>query len=257
MSHEANHTFFTALETALIEVKKRRQDSDLMGAVEAFLDGDIPLHFKKTDPIFYLSRYIATPNYEALFFLDLGKKYQLPTVISQDSKGMFVSNNELKRSLGKMPVTKGMSSRADEIVENFTIIDFSEAQGKSFNNIETLTNVPIIDFHNSLFTLIPPYDVVEIYDEADWIDRNYRDNLVKHYERVLALFIAHGIMMESYLDSESKFVEDVLLPAFTTTQNRFGLRPLIVELIDKNLEMTRNWNGYPSVLYQFIKNQLN
>ncbi len=247
--------FFTPLEEAIFEAKRRREDPELMKRVRAYLNDDIPAHFDRSEPILYLSRHIATPNYEALRFVEIGKPYNLPMVIGQDRKGKFVSHNELKRSLGKLPVTKGVSRRQDEIVENFTVLDFATSQGKPFHELKTNHGKDLVEFHNSFFQYIYPKEV-EIADEADWIDRNHRDNIVEQYKKMLALTTIFGVMFESYPDNEQHLVTSAVAPAFEEVTKAIGVRPLIVEHISPELELTRDWNGYPSVLYQFIKGDI-
>jgi len=247
--------FFTPLEEAVVEVQRRRGDKELMQKVHEYLQGDIPAHFNREQPILYMARHIATPNYEAMRFVELGKPFGLPMVISQDKKGKFVSHNDLKRSLGKMPVTKGLSRRQDEIVENFTILDFTQAQGKPFNEIRTRHGKDLVEFHNSFFQHIY-HTEIEIVDESAWIDRNHRDNLKEQYKKMLALMIVHGVMLESYMEKELDVVQSAVGPAFEEVTSELGYKPLIAEHIDENLELTRDWNGYPSVLYQFIRQDI-
>ncbi len=247
--------FFTPLEEAIFEVKRRRQDPELVKRVREYLGGDIPTHFDRSEPILYLSRHIATPNYEALRFVEIGKPYGLPMVIGQDRKGKFVSHNELKRSLGKLPVTKGVSRRQDEIVENFTVLDFTEAQGKPFHELKTKHGKDLTEFHNSFFKHIYSEEI-EIADETDWIDRNHRDDIASQYKKMLALTVLHAVMFESFPDHEEHLVSSAVGPAFEEVTRVLGVRPLIVEHISPELELTRDWNGYPSVLYQFIKGDI-
>lgn len=247
--------FYTPLEEAVVEIKKRREDKELIQKVYDYLQGDIPEHFNRKQPILYLARHIATPNYEALRFVELSKPFKLPMVIGQDRKGKFVSHNELKRSLGKLPVTKGMSSRQDEIVENLTVVNFTLAQGKAFNEIKTIHGKDLTEFHNSFFKHIYPNEV-KIVDESEWIDRNHRDNLKEQYKKMLALTILHGIMFESFPENENEIVQSAVGPAFEEIFKTFGLKPLIFEHIDPQKELLRDWNGYPSILYQFFKNDL-
>jgi hypothetical protein len=249
------HDFYTPLEEAILEIKKRREDPILMKKVREYLNGDIPAHFDREQPILYMARHIATPNYEAMRFVELGKPYGLPLVIGQDTKGKFVSHNDLKKALGKLPVTKGISRRQDEITENFTVVDFDCAQGKPFCEVTTRHGKNLVDFHNNFFQHIYPTEV-EIVDESDWIDRNHRDDLKEQYKKMLSLTIAHGIMFESFVENEKPVLETAVRPAFDEVFSHFGIKPLIVEHIEPDLEVTRDWNGYPSILYQFIKRDL-
>lgn len=248
-------SILTPLDEAVLEIRERRKNPELLKRVHTYLDGDIPKHFDREDPIFYLSRHIATPNYESLRFVELGKPHGLPLVVGQDSKGKFVSHNEIKRPLGKMPVTKGFTRRLDEIIEYFTVVDFKDAQGKPFTEIKTKRGTGLVEFHNELFTKVYPTEI-EIAEESDWIDRHHRHDLLVQYKHMLALMCAHGIMLESYPDYEQDFVETILKPAAAEVEAVIGCKPLIVEHISAELELTRDWNGYPSVLYQYIKQHL-
>ncbi len=243
---------FTPLPEALSLIHVRRQNSELMESIRDFLGFDIPSHFDQSDPILYLCRHIATPNFEAMRFIEIGKPLKLPLVIGEDSKGTFFGNNVLKRALGKLPIVKGIARNHDEIIENFTVIDFAEAEGRPLNTIQTNCNGSLIDLHHDLFSHI--YETgITIVDEADWIDRHHREDLLEQYKHLLALLVAHGVMFESYPPEESRLVEEVLLPAFDFITERFGHKPLIYELIDGPLEETRDWNAYPSVLYRPLR----
>ena len=250
-----NQHIFTPLEEAVEEIKKRNQDSHLRKKVEDFLNGDIPEHFNQEQPIFYLSRHVATPNYEALRCVELAKPFDLPLVIGQDSKGKFVSNNVLKRAAAKLPITTGFTHEQDEIIEYVTIVDFAKYQGLPLSEIVTKNGANFVTYHNQLFTHIYPEDV-SIAEEADWVDRNHRDDIAKQYEKMVALLCVHGIMLESYPEEETLFVREVLEPAMKKVEETIGVKPLIVEHIDDDLEVTRDWNGYPSVLYKIIKDSI-
>lgn len=245
--------FFTPVNEAIEEIQRRRLDVGLRKRVEDFLHGDIPKHFDGDTPILYLARHVITPSFSVLRFIEITQKFNLPTVLSQDVKDKFVSNNSVKHALGKLPVMKGVSRRVDEIVEYFTVIDFKEAQGKSFSDIKTKFNTPLVDFHVNLFKEIYPQGVT-IIDESDWIDRNDRGNLIEHYKKMLSLYIFHGVLFETFLAEDAEFVEKVLEPSFAFVEEHFGCRPLICELLDKETNTQRNWDAYPSIFYAHIKN---
>jgi hypothetical protein len=246
--------FLTPLSDAIPEIHKRRENRELMRAVEEYLGKDIPEYFRRSRPTLYLARHIASPNFETLRFIEIAKPFELPLVIGQDFNDKFVSQNSLKRALGKMPIVKCISSDHREMLENFTIINFEEAQGKPLRDIKTIFNIPLAKFHNDLLTEVYPH-AVELFDESAWIDRNGRGNLLEHYKRFLSLFIAHGIMFEFYeAEVDDFFVENVLKPAVEYVTKEFGHRPLIANLVDDNISHIRNWNAYPSILYSQVKN---
>jgi len=248
--------FCLSVETAVNEIERRRNDPDLIKRVEDYLQNDIPEHFSRSKPIFYFSRHLATPNYEVAHVIEMTKLYKYNLVVGEDHKGIFVSNNELKISLGKLPVVKGVSKTNDEIIENMTIIDFATSQGKAMDEISTKFGQSLPDFHHDLFKFVYPENP-ELVDESAWIDRNDRNNIVEQYKKILALLCVHGVMLESYVPEELKFVTEVVSPAFKTVERAIGVRPLIVEHISPELEVTRNWNSYPNNVYSFVKKKRN
>lgn len=247
-------SFFTPFDEAIAEIERRRQDSSLKAAVEAYLGHDIPEIFNGPEPIFYLSRHVATPNYETLRFIELTKDHKFPTVIGQDPKDKFVSNNCMKRALGKMHVTKGTARNGDEITENFTVVNFTTEQGKQLHTVATIHGDDLINFHNRLLREIYPKDVI-ISDESSWIDRQGRGRLLEHYVQYLTLMLAHGITMEDFVEEDHHFITAVLQPAIAIVQKRFGLAPLICRLIPEDMAIDKDWVGYPSIVYPFVKQQ--
>lgn len=245
---------FTPLDEAIAEIKRRRKDSGLVERVKTFL-GSIPEHFDQKDPILYLSRHVATPNLETLRFIELAKPYGLPTVIGEDHDDKFVSNNSLKRSLGKMPVMKGTARNGDEIIENFTIIDFDKAQGKPLHAVDTIFDEKLTSFHAELMREIYPSGV-QIIDESAWVGKCRKKELLTQYKRMFALHVVHGISFEWYPPQEAQLVKDIVIPAIDFIHETFGVMPLIHELVPAHLNTEKNWESYPSVLYPFLRRKI-
>jgi hypothetical protein len=243
---------FTPLREAVSEVKKRRADPALIEKVKTYLGGDVPEHFIGKTPIFYLQRFIATPNFELLHVAEMVKQYDLPLVVGEDYKSKFSTNNELKLPLGKLPVLKGVSGNKDDIIEYFTLIDFNRNNGKPLHEITTKFGNSVVDFHKDLLKEIHLPNV-QYVDESEWIDRNHRDDIYAQYKKVWALLCVHGIMLESYVPSDYSFFTHVIYPSFKEVEAELGVTPLVVEHIPPELEPKRNWNSYPSYVYQYIK----
>jgi len=248
-------SFMTPLEDAIHEIEWRRKNTNLKERVEEFLNNDIPDIFNGPDPIFYLSRHVATPNYETLRFIELTKNYPSKTVVGQDPKDKFVSNNCLKRALGKMSVLKETTRHGDEIIENFSLLDFNKFQGRPLKECVTHGGHNLVEFHNKLLTEIYPQDVT-LSVETDWIDRNHRGDLYKHYVQYLSLLLVHGITFEDFVEEDIPFINRSLLPAIDTVTKIFGFTPLISELIPKEEAYDKDWIGYPSIIYPYIKREL-
>lgn len=245
---------FTPMDEAIAQIQERRKDPRLVEKVKEYLDGYVPEYFEASTPLFYLQRFIATPNYELLHAAEMIKHTNLPLIVGQDFKSKFSANNELKLSLGKLPVIRGLSNNRDEIIENFTIIDFNASNGKPLNTIKTKFGSSLMDFHHSLLSEVELPNVRYV-DESHWIDNNHRDNIFEQYKKVWALLCVHGIMLESYVPADYFFFDHVIYPTFKEVEKELGMTPLVVEHITPEQEPKRNWNSYPSFFYQFVKRQ--
>ena len=236
--------FLTPLDVAIKELKQRDKDKNLRLQVEGYLNNDIPPYFRN-EQIGYLARHVATPNFETIHFLNICKQQNLPAFIGQDSGDIFVSHNDLKRALGKLAIHA--SDRQDDPIFTYnTVVDFYTMQGKYFRDVKTHWGESLIEFHNNLFSHF--YDTpINIFDDASWVDRNHRGDLLQHYKKFLSLLVVHGVMFEYYLKNdlrELKFVREILIPAFIYVEEKFGHRPLIVSLVGEG-EENSDWYGYP------------
>lgn len=245
---------------AVEELEKRQKDPMLRKKVEEYLAGDIPEYFKN-GPILYLARHIATPNFETLRFIHLMRQLGMRTVVSQDSRGTFVPYNKIKKALCKLPVCRRLSQKGkklNEHYENVTIVDFNAADGKPLSDIQTLWGEKLIDFHTRLFSEFTEGEI-ERPDDAAWIDRHHRDNLLEHYKHLLSLFVVHGIFFENY-DMKDKheiyFVKHILRPAFHFVENRFGYRPLIAQVFPTSFESVRFWISYPRKVLDIVRESM-
>ena len=250
----------TPLEVAVEELERRRKDPELMERVEQYLAGDIPEHFAN-GPILYLARHVASPNFETLRFLHLVEPVGIPAVISQDLKDRFVPKNALKKALGKLPVSTGVSMRDGAYQENYervTVVDFNSANGKPFKDIRTLWGEDLASFHAGLFSALTPHPV-RIVDDSSWIDRQHRGDLLAHYKKFLALFVTHGVLFEDYAledKEEAQFIDSVLRPAYREVEARFGVRPLIAQLTPTSIETPEFWISYPRQVLAIVREKL-
>jgi len=250
---------FAPLE-AVKELEKRRRDTTLQKKVEEYLHGDIPDYFKN-GPILYLARHIATPNFETLRFKYLMEPLEMETVVGQDTKDLFVPSNQMKKALCKLPISRGVSQRDDKLNEQFqnvSIVDINQASGKRFEEIKTHWGENLIDFHARLFTKFMGGNIRNP-DDAIWIDRHHRGNLLEHYKNFLALFVVHGILFEDYVmedKHEADFVKKILRPASRFIEKRFGYRPIIVPLVPKTFESSTFWISYPKEVLDIVSKSM-
>lgn len=244
----------------MAELEKRRKDPQLLKRIEEYFGGDLP-EYCKDGPVLCLSRHVGTPNFETLRFIHLLRQFEMRVVVTQDSKGLFVSFNHIKKALCKLPVCVRLTQKGNKLSEqyqNVTIVDFNTADGKTFSEIQTIWGEKLIDFHTRLFSELG-VEMIEIPDDAEWIDRHHRNNLLEHYKHLLALFVVHGVFFENY-DMENAheryFVNKVLRPAFEFVEQRFGYRPLIVEAFPTTFESKRFWISYPAKVLDIVRESM-
>jgi hypothetical protein len=241
----------TPLTEAIEENQKRRENSELKQAVCDFLKDDIPQHFTGTQPIFYLSRYIATPDYETLHYFNQVQKTNWPVVIGEDTADIFTSHHSLKRNLVKLPIVSGLAKNGEGILRYITTADFNSHQGKPLKRIKLHNQMTLTDFHKKLCAQFMPKNI-QIVDESAWVDRHSRGELVKLYEKLLPLFLVHGVMLEQYEPDELDFLEAVVIPARKATIKRFGHTPLIAPLDVKSSKKVADINSYSSEVGVYI-----
>lgn len=246
----------TELHEAVPEILRRREDLGLMKEVESFLENDVPEHFKGENPIFYLSRYLVTPDYETLLFVDQVQKYKFPIVIGEDNDDILTSHSTLKRNLLKLPIITGESKTGHGIVQYERIADLNTEQGKKIKEVQMLNGDSLTAFHHSIAKKLLPKHVL-IKDESAWVDRHSRGELITLYESMLALLVVHGIMLEYYEIDEIDFLQEIVLPALKKTKTRFGYTPLIAPLKQSHSKKIRDYNSYPKAVKQYINQNLN
>lgn len=242
---------------AVSEIMSRQGNTALRRKVEEYLKGDIPEYFKE-GPVLYLARHIATPNFETLRFVHITEPLGMKTVVSQDTKDLFVSRNHEKRGLGKLSVCKRISKNGNgvhELCEHVSVIDFNKAEGNAFNTIETTWGESLVDFHSALLKSFIN-GRVETPDDAAWIDRHDRGNLHEHFRQFLPLFLVHGVFFEDYVHQDRNFVKNILRPAFQYTEERFGYRPIIARLTPDSIESDQFWISYPTEVSDIIRDKM-
>jgi len=237
----------TPLEDAVHQITQRRTDTGLLNEVQLFLKEDIPRHFICDNPVFYLSRYLATPDYETLLFINQIKSYEYRIVIGEDTADTLTSHSALKRNLLKLPIVTGYSKNGRPIIKYHRVGDINTQQGKQLQDVELFDGQNLVDYHHALCDRMFPENVKWV-EESAWVNRHSRGQLVKLYESMLALLVTHGIMLEYYEPKETSFMQEVVLPAFNTTKKRFGYSPLIVPLEQSSLLHLPDPNSYPSAI---------
>ena len=222
----ADQNIYTPVDQALTELRRRRQDRDLVARVAAFLGNDIP-DYLLSDDCFVLARHIATPNNEALYVLEQAHRHGAMAVFSQDPNDMFTSVNNLKRRLARPEICQ--ETATGRAYRKLDILDVPAAEGLALKNLRCRDGRRLIDFHNGLFEKVEGTNY-RIVDDSDWIDRNHRGDMMSHYRRFLALFVTHGILFEEFETGNDEVLrQQIVRPLLAEMWGKLGARPLIVQ----------------------------
>jgi hypothetical protein len=125
-------------------------------------------------------------------------------------------------------------------------------------DIKTLWGESLVDFHKKLFGLYDLKDFSFIEEERDWYKKK-NEKPIDFYTNFFLLVTCYGILFENFLiskgEDESKFTENVILPALGKVVNLTGIKPLIVPLSPLDLEESSFWYNHLSKVKKLIPNK--
>lgn len=245
--------FYTPLEEAKEEIKRRWNDKDLRKKVEEFL-GDVPGVFQEELQAI-LFRNIATPDFEFQHAQNLAKKLDIKPLYLEYLSDKFCTRSLDKLYLGKMAFFHCRDKNGGCVVSKRKLFDLKKNDGLLFDKVVTDSGKNIIDFHHDLFN--PLYPNVNVYDISRWIKKKGR-NALENYPFFIALFLCHGVLLETYnmrSSEERKFAEKIVIPSFNKIFKMFGIKPLIVQLFNDKEVSDLYWYCHPQFLLQFIDKQ--
>lgn len=237
---------YTPLSVAKEEIWRRWNDKELRKKVEDFLEGDVP-EILKNGPRAVLSRNVSSPNFELLHFLDLSKKTNLRPLCLEYVKDKFVSKNWDKYYLGRMFFFEDVDKKCGPKISSLKVVDFDQYDGEKFSDIKTIWGDPLVRFHHSLVhSLVSDKDIVDMSD-------NYKRNGHKaseYYRYIISLFVCHGVLFENFLLSDiySDLTRDIFLPNYREIEKKFGIKPLIVQLVPTEKENSIYWRYYSNII---------
>jgi hypothetical protein len=236
---------YTPLSVAKKEIWRRWNDKELRKKVEDYLGGDIP-HFLKKEPKSVLVRYVFTPDFEFMYFLDLAKSTGLDYVLPEYSDDKFVAGNSDKYHLARLFFHNGNGKNGGDKITTSNVINFNESEGKKFNEIKTVNGKKFVDFHHELLKEFCPDTDKKIVDFNPWFNEKKKISK-KYYDYYLTLFLAHGILFENFLrdKGEIEFTSKMVLPSFKKLEKIFGVKPLIVPIVPLEDENCLYWWCYP------------
>ncbi|WP_394754473.1 hypothetical protein [Crenothrix sp.] len=246
---------YTPIEEA-IGILHARQKQQL---AIPFLDVPEPLRVfsewenKTYRPTAVMFRQSATPNFEMDRVLGLCEKYQLDLLILTFQEDKFSPNNNCKYALARMGFFEGLGRQGGKKISYSTILNFNQYNGLPLGECKTFRGQPFMEFHHGLLMQeFPQISINNISDISEWFIRNHikTGNL---YQANLKLFLKHAILFETFVlsGSELNFTLKKVVPAFQEIIDTYGIKPLIVNSEDPDMEGDDYWQLYPKHLHQF------
>lgn len=236
---------YTPLSVAKEEIWRRWNDKALRKKVEEFLGGDLPDLLGK-EPRAIILRYVATPNFETSFFLDIAEEIGLKPLYGEFLEDKYCTMNQDKVHLARMVFLKKEDGHGLFKLKNRVIVDGKKNEGKLLKVIKTIWGDNLVDFHHKLFHIYHPG--IETFNAYNL--RKNDNDVVDFYEKIFSVCLYYGILFENFIGKdgciENKFTKNIILPAYRRVTERFNLKPLISPIYSIDNEDDNDWMRYPS-----------
>ncbi|MCX6901897.1 MAG: hypothetical protein NTW03_00135 [Verrucomicrobia bacterium] len=243
---------YTPLEEVREIVEKRYADTSLRLRLEHDFFGPPPGAYQ--GPRACIARAVHTWNYEFQLFAKLARLTGLKPLATEYCDDLFCTMNFGKLSRLRMTIVEG-KSKDGNILRTRKIADIMANEGKPFSQIKTLWGENLLQFHHKILKVYSPD--IEIVNETQWL-RRYGNSARDFYPYLLAKFICHGVLFENYcrLGQENRFTLEVVLPSISKVIERYGHKPVIVNLLPTSSESDRYWDFFPECVGNLIARKL-
>ena len=235
--------FYTPLDEALETLRRRRRDRRLAAAVAAWQRAHPP-RFLPGEPALFFVRSLFSPDYELTSFAALVAAARLPAVCLELAHDRFVSFNADKYCRGKMTFRWGAHRCA------LRVVDFARHDGRRFAEIETRGGRPLREFHHALLAHAAPALAGCVREVSVW--NRAAGAVGPRYLHLLALAVRDGILVENFCVNdaeERRLALERVLPSFACAEALFGVRPLVVPVVEPEHEDEPIWRHYPGALF--------
>lgn len=256
MSAKIRGEFYSTYSEIMKAISERRKDTELQKKVAEYLADDFPSFIKKDDVKAFFIRAIHTPNQEHFFFRDLAHEFNLEPIFCNYMSGKLVMRNSEKYHLAKVGLVEGFNKKGAMLYSYKNLLNINENEGKVIRDISLTNGSKLSDFHLDLFKDLGYTDT--FFDMSEWFDR-VRNDEDGYYAKFLALFLVNGVLFDNYLisdDSEKKFFQDKVWPAFNFIKEKFGVKPLIFPVLPVREENNSLFFFYNTKVQELIKGKI-
>lgn len=253
-----NNFMYMSFDDAIIELEKRKNNSELSELLQKYFIFDIPEPLRHESRC-VLFRQVATPNFEIRRFLFLTGFSHLKPLLWEYHADKFTSNNAMKKYLGKLPIITGYSKSGAQVTHFKTIIDFNSSNGIPLQDVKTKNNIPLIQLHHELFEHCGvSHDKDMFFDSSKWFQQ-IGGNANDYYLSFMALFLQNNIWFENFIFDdihERKFLKEIVLPGIKKLYLETGYKPIIVALEPTDIEDNLFWYSYPERVGEYVRNKV-
>ncbi len=190
--------------------------------------------------------------------VSLAQQAGLRPFLTQYGADKFTSNNPAKCALTKLGFHHGSGKRGGDKVQYLCVADQNEIENRRLCEVRTFWGQPLLEFHEELLHAADPqHKAIPRYDTSAWYEE-LGGKLTGCYPQVFDLWVRHAVLCETHFTHgvEAAFTAKVVLPAFHSTWERHGLKPLIAALDPPEMETAPYWEWYPARLQSLVEEKL-
>ena len=239
---------YTTLDAARSIVHQRWSDTSLRLGIQNYLGSSFIPEFL-LGPRSVLFRCLNSPDNGYDFFHLCSQWLCCNPLSTTFVKDKFCTINEDKKGMARLCLFDAQNKRV-----KVDLIHWKSAAGLRLDQVQTLGNISLHQFHESLFNV--SFNQHQRIDLSDFF-LNHKP-AANYYYYLFLHFVTHGILFESFADDSEdnpdKFNNCVVLPNFERVVSEFGLKPIIVRLYPPAQSALEDfyWWSYPKQVNHHI-----
>jgi hypothetical protein len=169
--NELREAIYTPLEDA-VALLDRRQSVGLLPDLDSPGFLDVPALLKQPR-MAVMFRQVGTPNHELMRAMALAQRVGLNLLVWEYRADRFLTRNACKHALGRMRFHFGVGRNGGRKTLCTNIIDFNRQDGLRIDEVQTLWDQPLAEFHHQLLQFsFPEGGTPQLFDASTWFARH-------------------------------------------------------------------------------------
>jgi hypothetical protein len=200
-------------------------------------------------PVAVLARQVATPNYEAFWFVRLARRHGFRPVVIEHASDRFTVHNPTKRALATLPVVVGRSRDGRAILRRQRVVKTDAAEGRPLDAIRLPSGERLIDYHHRKLRAVMGDQAPEVIDMRDILP-DAAAGPARYYPEFFKLLSGGAVLLEDFVAcaQTAAFFRSTVLPAWQEAVAALGQRPQIARLIPGHRTGSPRWIAYPPAM---------